>query len=153
MSRSIGDRCLNLLRQCLAWWQDNNWHAPLESKIRIDRGWLSFKTCFSELEVQDVLAEMCNGSMLTGLYWISDGETVITTDLVCRLTCTKCSNTLTTSSHSVLSDYDISAWSREITIIYIRTSREYYELSWVLYFFVMSWVEYFSHHSTQLNSC
>ncbi len=24
-----------------------------------------------------------------------------------------------------------------------RTSREYYELSWVLYFFVMSWVEYF----------
>ncbi len=32
----------------------------------------------SEVEVQDVLAEMCNLFMLTGLDWISDGERVIT---------------------------------------------------------------------------
>ena len=29
-------------------------------------------------EVQDVLAEMCNGAMFTGLDWISDVEKVIT---------------------------------------------------------------------------
>ncbi len=33
-----------------------------------------------------------------------------------------------------------------------RTSREYYELSWVLFFCVMSWVEYFCHTSTRLDS-
>ena len=47
---------------------------PLENKNRRDRGWLSlitsFKTCFSETEVQDVLKEMCNDYMLTGLDWI-----------------------------------------------------------------------------------
>jgi hypothetical protein len=52
--------------------------AAVESKNRRDRGWLSVKTCSSVSEVQDVLAEMCNGAMLTGLDWISDGEKVIT---------------------------------------------------------------------------
>ncbi len=52
--------------------------AAVESKNRRDRGWLSVKTCSSASEVQDVLAEMCNGAMLTGLDWISDGEKVIT---------------------------------------------------------------------------
>ncbi len=52
--------------------------AAVESKNRRDRGWLSVKTCSSASEVQDVLAEMCKGAMLTGLDWISDGEKVIT---------------------------------------------------------------------------
>ena len=30
--------------------------SPLESKKRRDRGWLSFKTCCSEAEAQDVLS-------------------------------------------------------------------------------------------------
>jgi hypothetical protein len=50
----------------------------VESKNRRDRGWPSVKTCSFASEVQDVLAEMCNGAMLTGLDWISDGEKVIT---------------------------------------------------------------------------
>ena len=50
---------------------------PVEIKNRRDRGCLSFKTYFSE-EVQDVLAEMCNVFMLTGLDWISDGQKVVT---------------------------------------------------------------------------
>jgi hypothetical protein len=45
--------------------------AAVENKNRRDRGWLSFKSCSSESEVQDVLVEMRNG-------WISDGEKVIT---------------------------------------------------------------------------
>ncbi len=52
--------------------------AAVENKNRRDRGWLSVKTCSSASEVQDVLAEMCNGAMLTGLDWISNGEKVIT---------------------------------------------------------------------------
>ncbi len=52
--------------------------APLEYTHRRDRGCLSFKTCCSEGEIQDVLTEMCNLSMLTGLDWISDGERDIT---------------------------------------------------------------------------
>ncbi len=50
----------------------------VENNKRRDRGWLSFKTCFSETEVQDVLVEMCNVFMLTGLDWISDGQKVRT---------------------------------------------------------------------------
>ncbi len=50
----------------------------LDNKHRRDRGWLSFKTCSSTSEVQDVLEEMCNVSMLTRLDWISDGQKVIT---------------------------------------------------------------------------
>jgi hypothetical protein len=80
--------------------------AAVESKNRRDRGWLSVKTCSSASEVQDVLAEMCNGAMLTGLDCISDGEEVITTGMVWRLACSKCSNAPTTSSRSVLSDYE-----------------------------------------------
>ena len=52
--------------------------VPVENKKRRDRGWLSFKTCFSEAEVKDVLVEMCNVFMLTGLDWISDRQKVIT---------------------------------------------------------------------------
>ena len=50
----------------------------LDNKHRRDRGWLSFKTCSSESEVQHVLSEISNVSMLTGLDWISDGQKVIT---------------------------------------------------------------------------
>jgi hypothetical protein len=46
-------------------------------RSRTDRGWVSYKTCFSEEEAKSSLNEMCEVSMLNGLQWISDGETFI----------------------------------------------------------------------------
>ena len=46
-------------------------------RSRTDRGWVSYKTCFSEEETKSSLNEMCEVSMLNGLQWISDGETFI----------------------------------------------------------------------------
>ena len=43
-------------------------------RSRTDRGWVSYKTCFSEEKAKSSLNEMCEVSMLNGLQWISDGE-------------------------------------------------------------------------------
>jgi hypothetical protein len=48
-------------------------------------------------------------------------------------------------TYIVLSFFFLSGNPPDGRVTRDRTSREYYELSWVLYFFVMSWVEYFSH--------
>jgi len=40
---------------------------------------VTYKTCFSDEEVKSSLTELCDASMLKGLQWISDGETLTKT--------------------------------------------------------------------------